>query len=117
MSDGSDIVQEAIDDLNESVKDYKSTVCPVWATSVHRVLAELEHLRAQAPGWRGMESAPKDGRELLLSGPYPEYTNIKGRWVDIGTWWQDHWTIADMADRTAPTAWQPLPSPPAEGGE
>jgi hypothetical protein len=58
-------------------------------------------------GWRGMESAPRDGTPVLVfspGGPEP-HINVAHWAIDAacGDWW---WLDA------APTHWMPLPEPP-----
>lgn len=77
-------------------------------------------LRLPADGWRPIESAPKDGREILVCHPdgseewfmavvfYDESTSEDS---------PDHcWHKADglAYHRDFPTYWMPLPSPPEE---
>lgn len=64
-------------------------------------------------GWRDMDSAPKDGTRVLISG----WTGRGDqRWVTAAMfsaerdyWWSDHesWRMHP------PTHWMPLPAPPA----
>lgn len=72
--------------------------------------------------WFSMESAPKDGAPFLA----------RYRWLGEHRFmvirWKDKWWLADgsgrvVGDQSGPrpdpiefTHWQPLPSPPAEGG-
>ncbi len=69
---------------------------------------------AQAEGWRPIETAPRDGTEVLAD------TSGLGRVV---VYWDDEesqWgTGLGYLDRGAPTHWMPLPPPPtsAEGVE
>lgn len=77
-------------------------------------------LRAAASALRGMEwqtidSAPKDGRALLL---------VSGGWITVGSWhrqagcWVTSGPIYQRypADEQ-PDHWLPLPSPPTQDGE
>jgi hypothetical protein len=68
---------------------------------------------APLPPWRDISSAPKDGTECLFYGPYAAYTNRRGGYHEIGTYWQGKWTVAFMHENGEPTHWMPLPSPPA----
>ena len=100
---------------------------------------------AQAEGWRPIETAPKDGTEILLHAPACDYkgTNVKAR-TTYGHWrapsdtprikyqdgfapepeWEDFepfWASWDggFTEECPPTHWMPLPPPPtsAEGVE
>ena len=79
---------------------------------------QLAALRTQAPdSWRPIETAPKDGTRVLLSGmPY-------GPKVDVGAWgittynrsakaYNRGWTTFP-GNETNPTHWMPLPAAPA----
>ena len=58
-------------------------------------------------GWQPIETAPKDGREILVYEPM--YCTI-GQWVDSkhgGAWWIEGGQITGH-----PTHWMPLPPPP-----
>ena len=83
---------------------------------LHAILTELLRLRTAtpAPEWQGMESAPKDGTEILL---------WCGQWVcgrgsndtldpersEAGWTFDVHWP-----GMIEPTAWQPLPVAPTK---
>ena len=73
--------------------------------------ADMLDTRKSDDGWRTMESAPKDGSEVL--GYIDEaYAVVKfgcGRWTltESGAYAED--------DEWWPTYWRPLPSPPKEG--
>lgn len=83
--------------------------------------AELERLKAQTT-WRPVETAPKDGRVLLLYG-----VQLKRRIFGSGYWFQgvpgdgEGWIAQafhtqpsdDMRGSFTPTHWMPLPSPPS----
>lgn len=90
------------------------------------LLADLDEARAalsaaKAGGWLPIETAPKDGTEVLLLFSKAEYILGKphGRvraacWAGSGS--SANWSIPYFKD-DAPTAWQPLPAPPAQRGE
>jgi len=76
-------------------------------------------LLAVAPQWRDISEAPRDGTRVLLYHPgyknaFYENRDRKPRtWVDWcvdGSWYQ-------TAPSAPPTHYQPLPTPPAPGGE
>lgn len=61
-------------------------------------------------GWRPIETAPKDGREILATQQGIRYIV---RWdADFGCWLLDDGCSVLHDDATI--YWQPLPSPPAE---
>jgi hypothetical protein len=64
-------------------------------------------------GWQPIETAPKDGRWILVTSVHNPYANGVMQWVD-GDWldWQDH-----IVRTEAITHWMPLPPPPGEPGE
>jgi len=78
---------------------------------------ERSHLQASGmavvPGWQSIESAPKDGRRILLCGP----DNDGSTYMDACRWpknWSGKWPVAYMAYAAGePTHWRPLPEPPA----
>lgn len=80
--------------------------------------------------WQPIETAPKDGRTLLLG-----YFNLSGKWRTLrGQWYSDDLIAMDWEDpdegeagwyetaveadeppnlwKTTPTHWMPLPDPP-----
>lgn len=68
-------------------------------------------------GWRPIETAPKDGTDVLLHVDWQPLTVIGfygTRTEDEATWrvaW-DHAAVRDGYDE--PTHWQPLPAPPSQ---
>jgi hypothetical protein len=68
-------------------------------------VAELEALLAEQQ-WQPIETAPRNGRDVLLylAGP---------KRLFVGCWDADYseWTIANFV--AFPTHWRPLPAPPA----
>jgi hypothetical protein len=83
-------------------------------------LALLSALPPPEREWRTMDSAPKDGTQVLL---HEATGNISvGRWDQHKHrqkpkpyWHRDagFWGITDMQTRQ-PTAWRPLPEPPSQ---
>lgn len=67
-------------------------------------------------GWQPIETAPKDGTEVLLIGRYPSATSTP-TFSDIYHGWRSlkgHWTR--WPHPFDPTHWMPLPDPPAKEG-
>jgi hypothetical protein len=84
------------------------------------LISEVMKLRAAAPvaqGWQPIETAPKDGTEVLL-WLQPPYNSIeKARWFDL---W-GNWQIGEFPEDSdeycgigsaLPTHWMPIPTPP-----
>jgi len=72
-------------------------------------------------GWRKIETAPKDGTEILLydrnrKNRYIGYWEIQEHNTRPQPYWHNCCTYRDiMYQRTyPPTHWQPLPTPPEE---
>lgn len=72
--------------------------------------------------WKGIESAPRDGKRILLWGPgvwigYWDENAAQGDGKDDSPGWQifrcdmDEWYSFCMDN---PTHWMPLPEPPKE---
>jgi len=68
-------------------------------------------------GWQPIETAPKDGTDVLLAGT--------GTYdVTVGSFYKatkgpsvcDGWYYQDGSSRIEPTHWMPLPPPPGGGG-
>lgn len=89
---------------------------PIWATEKAReivshawrvpVATALRDARAMGPEWQPIETAPKDGTQILMV--IAGYEPLCGRWRR-GTWTSD----PDKA-YFSPTHWQPLPAAPKE---
>jgi hypothetical protein len=85
--------------------------------TINYVTVRQEDLRAllsPEQGWREIESAPKDGRSVLVFCPRASdhgYERIRLTWRKDGKW--------QGANNTSwpPTHWRPLPAPPTKGGE
>ncbi len=75
------------------------------------ILALIARLEAAEGGWRPIESAPKDGRPVLLTA--------RGGQIGVCFWSDDRWIyhgltpVIDADWWDAPTHWRPLPAPPA----
>ncbi|WP_369818074.1 DUF551 domain-containing protein [Acidovorax sp. Root70] len=66
-----------------------------------------------------METAPNDGRHLLLCGwyVYPEYRKDQKPTIVVGSWAAeigggDWLTVSESPDFFYPTHWMPIPPPP-----
>jgi len=87
---------------------------------VDELIAEVERLRAQLlagatpEGWQPIETAPKDGTEVLLLGRWFSQARIvNGLWNSGDAMHMPHW----MGGIHQPTHWMPLPAPPAPASE
>lgn len=108
-------------------KDAVKLVPADWHRICDLVLSPAK--QKEADGWRTMESAPKDGTEVLLYGPgvlnSDGRTSMYARARHVG-WAVEieghlHWYTRDPHVTCRPTAWRPLPEPPSAllsaGGE
>lgn len=68
---------------------------------------------ALAPQWQPIESAPKDGRPLLLDHPDWHSRVMRGGWDAHELAWRVH---GFGCPATQPSHWQPLPAPPEVEG-
>lgn len=85
-----------------------------WAASLE---AEAKH---QSSGWQPIETAPKDGTWVLLSGGLIDYgwehgatkpSSVVGQWNDDASCWQFAWYDGGYyGEYENPTKWQPLPA-------
>lgn len=63
-----------------------------------------------APGWRGIESAPRDGTRVLVWAG--RCCDLPGFWT-IAAYHKDAgWCVCELREATH---WQPLPPPPEPG--
>lgn len=64
--------------------------------------------------WQPIETAPKDGRDVLLWIPADEESPRKGRWEKLldDPSRPHRWCVAYGWCEDTPTHWMPLPSPP-----
>lgn len=88
-----------------------------WLYCVSEGRAAIRALR-EHEGWKPINSAPRDGRIILLTSthrswkyPFPaKWDKQHGRWVFADEPLNDIWAVSDLI-----THWQPLPPPPAQG--
>lgn len=85
-----------------------------------------EYVAAHLPQWQPIESAPRDGRTLLLGyhNRSGNWRTLRGRWVgqeEIDDWegddeflpgWYEDPVEGEHCYPTAPTHWMPLPKGP-----
>jgi hypothetical protein len=62
--------------------------------------------------WQPIETAPKDGTDLLLWWPYWSKIPVHGYW-SLGEWA----SLSAISEGDGPTHWMPLPAPPTEGSD
>lgn len=81
-----------------------------YVETLDRAIAALAN-----QGWQDIASAPKDGSDVLLADAKGYVASARY----YGGWWETNSDPTDYADRPfeAPTAWMPLPPPPAAEGE
>lgn len=104
-----------------------------WDANVHieaiksaLKIAENKELRAKAPQWQPIETAPKDGRNLWVWDGKQQYVAWHGHdWnMDPDEKKDPEWLCGDGDDFSCgyyylpcdPTHWMPLPTPPEGEG-
>lgn len=99
------------DVLRSRAKLYVANPDPVpFLCQANEVLSLLNAI----PEWRPMESAPKDGTEILLGWFHlPGQTNMDvGSWLPSRNRWQGHYIVFTDHRASQPTHWMPLPEVP-----
>lgn len=73
-------------------------------------LAAWQARATAAEGWRPIETAPRDGKQvLILFGPN---CNGNGNTTFFGVWRNHDWFEASCDEYLDPTHWMPLPAAP-----
>ncbi len=84
------------------------------AEELFEFASEIDRLRE----WRPIETAPKDGTEIILTGRYSRTAGpaIHNREyvmrVTTGYWSANRWQTGNFGMWEEPTHWKPLPEPP-----
>lgn len=98
-----------IDGVSENAEHPQA---PIYWQEFANALRELQRLRSNA--WQPIETAPRDGTEILIFIPDCDQAVASYQYgddEDMAGWWGDGgFHYAD------PTHWQPLPAPPSDGG-
>jgi hypothetical protein len=91
--------------------------------SLHRFVRDIESAIQPQPGWRDVESAPKDGTDVWLHAdgkvlrafwlvkPYRETRDLDGNYLDHQDYDEFWMSCADGDEVEDPTEWQPLVTP------
>lgn len=89
--------------------------CSLTVRNEYRRMARAAIEAIPLPQWQAIETAPRDGTEILL-GSAPDQWICLGFYETDGDrgWYRDgsHWTDAD-SDSVNPTHWKTRPAPPA----
>jgi hypothetical protein len=88
-------------------------------------IAALEAASLVTKGWEPIETAPKDGTDILavIVGNHPQtgdpfIPEVVGWDADSAQWWNCMWcNYCDARAAYEPTHWRPLPDPPLVKGE
>jgi hypothetical protein len=100
-----------------------SSIASNLLSRIEAALSEAEALEqspASDDGWKGIESAPKDGTRILAWCPHGQYVVF---WPDAHDHEVDWWHVTDNKNGPyplrggSPTHWRPLPPSPAKEGE
>ena len=82
--------------------------------SLHRFVRDIESAIQPQPGWRDVETAPKDGTQYLACDGKKMWTRNQPPNCYAGDWeWNQNRTLwRGHADGLNPTHWMPLPKSP-----
>lgn len=90
-------------------------------TGVEEALIAYAALLRDGPvGWQTIETAPRDGTEILTRGPSGVF---QSHWVDEPgggynpTWWARYTMLSVQYGEFSPTQWMPLPLAPPQENE
>lgn len=75
---------------------------------IDAVHAQQHQEPRKASGWLPIESAPKDGKEFLVTFPWQGNVTIIANWNTV----HKHWQTKGKPTGLAGGFWQPLPAPP-----
>lgn len=120
MSDKEQTLNEDIKLAYELAKALNGEVEPGtghgWHHTCLRLAKEVERLRASQPQWQPIDTAPKDGSDVLAWGPrwkQPDYIHFRNggwcEWVGLDT---GEWEPITFSESFLPTHWMPIPEPP-----
>jgi len=92
-------------------------ICPSYAINpshhgrdeTDQDLCDVCYWRTRAPQWQPIETAPKDGRPLLLDHPDWHTRVLRGGWDAHEQAWRAH---GFGCPATQPSHWHPLPGQP-----
>ena len=113
VSEVLELIARADKYLNTGSGEYASEIMRDMANFLQRHSSEFAQCQQQ---WQPIETAPKDGSDILLYWPldglHPNFARTKiGYWHHRGEWvWQDR---AFRTYSEEPTHWMPLPTAPA----
>ena len=86
-----------------------------WVVSKERVPRTA--LARSAPGWRDMDSAPKDGTEIMVGWHHKGQFHAAVAYFELDEWGSEAWILYKnngvMSEINCAKFWQPLPAPPA----
>ena len=124
-------VDERLRAMRNSIYEFRKRRDRALSTA-EAAAAQPSPVAAEPTGWQPMETAPKDGRTLLLGyfNSHGKWRTLRGRWMSedyIAEYWEEPegvepgWFETSVeADeppncwRTDPSHWQPLPTAPKE---
>lgn len=73
---------------------------------------DISLIKAPDPGWADIGSAPKDGTEIIVSGPTGGIKGNSRMWVTMAYWSEGEWFQSSDVELHEPTHWMHFPSPP-----
>jgi hypothetical protein len=114
-------VEEALDKLGDLIDQLASNAREFDYDTANRMERDAAKalitvsealLRSEGDAWEPIETAPRDGTEILGYDSRAELAPVRSMYLAS----DGFWTICRNGRTAMPTHWRPLPTPPPEPG-
>jgi hypothetical protein len=115
MTDAELIARKPAMDLSDNIHRIATYAAFAYIKAWELIAPAIEQGMDHVRGWQPIETAPKNGSDIILWGPCrPDGdTRPYARDANVGWWCADHWRTRTNEVCNA-THWMPLPLPPVQ---